>query len=50
MNILYISQYFPPEVGATQNRAFEMAANLVRLGHKVTILTDEGRKLFAALY
>jgi glycosyltransferase involved in cell wall biosynthesis len=40
MNILYISQYFPPEVGATQNRAFEMAANLVRLGHKVTVLTE----------
>ncbi|HOT97426.1 MAG TPA: glycosyltransferase family 4 protein [bacterium] len=40
MNILYITQYFPPEVGATQNRAFEMATNLVRLGHQVTILTE----------
>lgn len=40
MNILYITQYFPPEVGATQNRAFEMASNLVRLGHSVTILTE----------
>ncbi|HNW58306.1 MAG TPA: glycosyltransferase family 4 protein [bacterium] len=40
MNILYITQYFPPEVGATQNRAFEMAANLVRLGHTVTVLTE----------
>jgi glycosyltransferase involved in cell wall biosynthesis len=40
MNILYISQYFPPEVGATQNRAVEMAGHLVRLGHQVTVLTE----------
>jgi glycosyltransferase involved in cell wall biosynthesis len=40
MNILYITQYFPPEVGATQNRAVEMASNLVRLGHTVTVLTE----------
>ncbi len=25
MHILYLSQYFPPEVGATQTRAYEMA-------------------------
>jgi glycosyltransferase involved in cell wall biosynthesis len=40
MKILYISQYFPPEVGATQNRAKEMAAYLTRLGHSVTVLTE----------
>jgi glycosyltransferase involved in cell wall biosynthesis len=40
MNILYISQYFPPEVGATQNRAVEMASHLVRMGHQVTVLTE----------
>jgi glycosyltransferase involved in cell wall biosynthesis len=40
MNILYISQYFPPEVGATQTRAYEMATNLVRQGHKVTVMTE----------
>ncbi|MDZ7338039.1 MAG: glycosyltransferase family 4 protein [candidate division KSB1 bacterium] len=40
MRILYISQYFPPEVGATQNRAYEMATNLVRMGHEVTMLTE----------
>ncbi len=40
MHILYISQYFPPEVGATQNRAVEMAGHLVRLGHQVTVLTE----------
>ncbi len=40
MRILYLSQYFPPEVGATQTRAYEMAHNLVQLGHQVTVLTE----------
>jgi glycosyltransferase involved in cell wall biosynthesis len=40
MRILYLSQYFPPEAGATQTRAYEMAVNWVRLGHQVTILTE----------
>jgi colanic acid biosynthesis glycosyl transferase WcaI len=40
MRILYISQYFPPEAGATQTRAYEMARNWVRLGHQVTMLTE----------
>jgi colanic acid biosynthesis glycosyl transferase WcaI len=40
MRILYISQYFPPEAGATQTRAYEMAKNWVRLGHQVTMLTE----------
>jgi glycosyltransferase involved in cell wall biosynthesis len=40
MRILYLSQYFPPEVGATQTRSYEMARNLVRLGHQVTVLTE----------
>jgi glycosyltransferase involved in cell wall biosynthesis len=40
MRILYISQYFPPEAGATQTRAYEMARNWVRMGHQVTMLTE----------
>ena len=40
MRILYISQYYPPEVGATQTRAYEMARGLVKAGHKVTMLTE----------
>lgn len=40
MRILYLSQYFTPEAGATQTRAYEMAKNWVRLGHQVTILTE----------
>ncbi len=40
MRILYLSQYFPPEVGATQTRAYEMARGLVQAGHQVTMLAE----------
>ena len=40
LRILYISQYFPPEVGATQTRAFEMVSHFVKNGHHVTVLTE----------
>ncbi|MCD6137292.1 MAG: glycosyltransferase family 4 protein [Deltaproteobacteria bacterium] len=40
MNILYLSQYFPPEVGATQTRAYEMGRGLVRAGHNVTMIAE----------
>jgi hypothetical protein len=40
MHILYLSQYFPPEIGATQTRAYEMARGLVQAGHRVTMLTE----------
>lgn len=40
MRILYLSQYFPPEVGATQTRAHEMARGLVRAGHDVTMIAE----------
>ena len=40
MKILYLSQYFPPEIGATQTRAYEMASNLVSMGHQVTMMTE----------
>jgi len=40
MRILYLSQYFPPEAGATQTRAHEMARNWVRLGHSVTLIAE----------
>jgi len=40
MRILYLSQYFLPEMGATQIRAYEMASNWVRLGHQVTMISE----------
>ena len=40
LRILYITQYYPPEIGATQTRAFEMVRYLVDRGHRVTVLTE----------
>lgn len=40
MRVLYFSQYFPPEVGATQTRAYEMSRYLAERGHKVTVVTE----------
>jgi putative colanic acid biosynthesis glycosyltransferase WcaI len=37
--ILFISPYFPPEVGAAQARISETAMRLARRGHEVTVLT-----------
>lgn len=39
MKILFLTQYCPPEVGAPQNRIFEFAKELKKLGHDITILT-----------
>lgn len=39
MNILYVSQYFPPEMGAPAARAAELARHWARAGHQVSILT-----------
>ena len=40
MRILYFTQYFPPEVGATQTRAWEMSRYLAEMGHRVTVVTE----------
>ncbi len=37
--ILFLTQYFPPEVGAPQNRLFELAKRLQKKGMDVSILT-----------
>ena len=39
MRLLILTQYFPPEVGAPQNRLFELAVRLRKMGVDVTILT-----------
>lgn len=39
MRILFLTQYFPPETGAPQNRLYELAIRLRRSGHEVSILT-----------
>lgn len=39
MKLLIITQYFPPEVGAPQNRLFELAVRLKKAGVDVIVLT-----------
>jgi glycosyltransferase involved in cell wall biosynthesis len=39
MKILYISQYFPPEMGAPAARAVELSRHWAAAGHDVTVLT-----------
>jgi glycosyltransferase involved in cell wall biosynthesis len=39
MRILILTQYYPPETGAPQNRLSDLAQRLTELGHKVTVLT-----------
>ncbi len=38
-HILFVTPYYPPEVGAPQTRISETAVRLVRSGHRVTVLT-----------
>ena len=39
MKILFLTQYFPPETGAPQNRIHSLATYLADLGAEVSILT-----------
>jgi glycosyltransferase involved in cell wall biosynthesis len=39
MKIVYITQHFPPEIGAAQGRAYDMSSNLANLGHNLHVLT-----------
>jgi glycosyltransferase involved in cell wall biosynthesis len=39
VKILYVSQYFPPEMGAPAARAIELSRHWSSLGHDVTVLT-----------
>ncbi|MBV9267044.1 MAG: glycosyltransferase family 4 protein [Acidobacteriaceae bacterium] len=39
MNFLFLTQYFPPEIGAPQTRLIAMSRELVSRGHSVEIVT-----------
>ena len=39
MRILFISQYFPPEMGAPATRTYQLCKAWVQSGHDVTVLT-----------
>jgi glycosyltransferase involved in cell wall biosynthesis len=41
MHVLIVSQYFRPEVGATQNRLGTFADGLVQRGHTVTVVCEQ---------
>lgn len=40
MRVLVLSQYYPPEVGATQTRAHHFAAHLAKAGHDVSVVAE----------
>ena len=40
MRVLLVSQYYPPEIGATQNRMSEFVRGLRARGHDVDVLTE----------
>lgn len=40
MKVLVLSQYFPPEIGATQTRVATFAEHLARAGHDVTVVAE----------
>ena len=39
MRILILTQYYPPETGAPQNRLSDLAQRLHQAGHHLTVLT-----------
>ena len=39
MRCLLLSQYYPPETGAAQNRLSDWARRLTEWGHEVTVVT-----------
>ena len=39
MDLLFVTHYFPPEVGAPQTRLYELGRRLAARGHRVTVLT-----------
>jgi len=39
MKLIILTQYFPPEVGAPQNRLYEMAVRMQKIGVQIEVLT-----------
>jgi len=50
MRFLVLSQYFPPEVGATQVRLSSMCRELVRAGHQVDVVTGMPHHPFGMIF
>jgi Glycosyl transferase 4-like domain len=39
MHIIFLTQYYPPEIGAPQTRLSDLAVQFAQRGHSVTVLT-----------
>lgn len=39
LHILFVTDYFPPEIAAPAHLVFDLASEFVRLGHRVTVVT-----------
>jgi glycosyltransferase involved in cell wall biosynthesis len=50
MHILFITQYFSPEIGAASERLTGLAFNLSRLGYKVIVITGFPNYPFGMVY
>jgi len=50
MRVLFITPYFPPELGAAQTRIYELALRLQNKGHQVAVLTTFPNYPSGALY
>ena len=40
LKIMFLSQYFPPEIGAASARVSELANMLKKFGHEITVVTE----------
>ena len=50
MHILFVTQYFSPEIGAASERLTGLAFNLSKLGYKVTVITGFPNYPFGMVY
>lgn len=44
MNILFMTAYFPPEIGSASHLFYDLSQSLGRKGHKITVVTTFPRK------
>ena len=39
ISVLIIAQYFPPDMGGSSSRAYNVAKGMAKLGHNVNVIT-----------
>ena len=44
MNILFMTAYFPPEIGSASHLFFDLSQSLARNGHRITVVTTFPRR------